>query len=149
MLLFLIPNKARWTSLIGNTAKHRTHDRLFHFGERIERLQMEKSVMRNAKVHPNVAKEASSLFSLLERYPHMRVRKRRKKLKIRNACYCNFFSTWRVGNVENKNNSPVNIWFFAKTSDTRNLSKHQIWHQNIASGNTAWQRHLETRAANV
>jgi len=31
------------------------------------------------------------------------------------------------GNVENKNNSPVNIRFVGKTSDIINLCEHQKW----------------------
>ena len=34
------------------------------------------------------------------------------------------FQPERVGNVENKNNSPVNIKFFVKTSDIRNFSQN-------------------------
>jgi len=45
----------------------------------------------------------------------MRVRDRRKNLNV------TFFQPERVGDVENKNNSPVNMIFFAKASDTRNF----------------------------
>ena len=34
------------------------------------------------------------------------------------------FHAKRVGNVENKNNSPVNIRFFATISDTTNFSQN-------------------------
>jgi len=44
-----------------------------------------------------------------------------RNLKIVNLTYVR--PTMR-GNVENKNNNPVNIRFVDKTSDSRNLSEH-------------------------
>ena len=45
----------------------------------------------------------------------------KKKTKIMNVTP---FQPERVGNVENKNNSPVNIKFFVKTSNIRNFSQN-------------------------
>ena len=48
--------------LIRNTAKCRTHDRLFHYGDCSMLLQMEKSVMRNVKFSSQLCK--GSFFTL-------------------------------------------------------------------------------------
>ena len=123
MLLLLIPNKAWWISLIRNTVKCRMHDRLFHFGEWSMLLQREKSSMRDVKCSSQRCE--GSFFALqfggMTSEHTWGCEIEEKNLKIMHLGYCNFFSFWRAGNVENKHNSSVNIRFFAKASDTKNF----------------------------
>jgi len=71
----------------------------------------------------NAVERASSVWNDNQTHISIRVSERlmKESLNVMNLTYT-FHE--RIGNVENKNNIPVNIRFVSKTSDIRNLSEN-------------------------